>query len=76
MELEIGGERVLPGECALAPAGGGSLRVEWTDADGDAHHRRVRAPRRTRTELALAQDDALHVVTREGCDPGMALFEP
>jgi hypothetical protein len=74
--LEIGGETILPGECAVAPKGGGSLRIDWRDADGEQQHRRVRAPRRSRTELALAQDDALHVVTREACDPAMPLFEP
>ena len=75
VELELGDQRILPGECAVAPRGG-SVKVLWTDARGVARTERVRVPKAVRTEIALGADGELHVAERIACDPAMPPFEP
>ncbi len=76
VEFDIGGESVLPGECARAPERGGAVRVAWTIAGGPWNDRRIRAPRHRRTEVALGADATLEVMTRHRCGPSMAPFVP
>ncbi|MBX7081532.1 MAG: hypothetical protein K1X88_20190 [Nannocystaceae bacterium] len=64
----VGAVEILPGECAQAPDGGGRVRVAWTDRDGHAHHRSVRAPAHRRTTVVLQPDGTLHAQGRARCD--------
>ncbi len=64
----VGGVEVLPGECAQAPRGGGRVRVQWTDRDGQLHARSVRAPAHRRTAVLLRPDGSLQVDARARCD--------
>jgi hypothetical protein len=75
VELQLGDERILPGECVFAPKGG-STKVVWTDSRGVARDRRVFLRKHVRTELALGQDGELHVAERMLCDTAMPPFEP
>ena len=66
VEAHVGGEVILPGECAVAPKGGGRVRVELRE-NGKRDDFGVRAPKKKRTTVTLDPNEKPQI-ERERCD--------
>ncbi|MBK8265719.1 MAG: hypothetical protein IPK80_30870 [Nannocystis sp.] len=64
LTLSVGDARIIPGECAQAPRGGGLLRVDLHDGRDHRHKRRTLRARRGHTQRFEA-DAALRLRLRQ-----------
>jgi hypothetical protein len=68
VEARVGGETILPGECAVSPKGGGRVRVELRDEHRKRDKFGVRAPKAKRTTVTLDPKEKRRQVSRAACD--------
>ena len=67
VEARVGGEAILPGECAVSPKRGGRVRMELRE-NGEREAFGVRAPKAKRTTVTLDPREKKPQVSRAKCD--------
>jgi hypothetical protein len=67
VEARVGGETILPGECAVAPKGGGRVKMELRE-NGSRERVGVHASKSKRTTVTLDPTEKKPQVSRDGCD--------
>jgi hypothetical protein len=67
VEAKVGGETILPGECAVAPERGGRVRVQLRE-NATRDDFGVRAPKAKRTTVTLDPAEKKPQVERRRCD--------
>jgi len=67
VEARVGGETILPGECAIAPKGGGRVRMELRE-HGKRDDFGVHAPKAKRTTVTLDPNEKKPQRSRTKCD--------
>jgi hypothetical protein len=67
IEARVGGETILPDECAVSPKRGGRVRMELRE-HGKRESFSVRAPKAKRTTVTLDPREKKPQMSRETCD--------
>jgi hypothetical protein len=70
LEIRVGGQRLVPGECAAAPerTRGATRRLEIEDGQGDRRVARVRLPADSITHVVIDEHGRARVDHRQACD--------